>query len=98
MHGHQSGSAIAPSRKPRPSIRHHGDYIMGYMLNAGFAEDVKAWHEKHPHTQSSLFSGIEPDAPEELKVDDTLTFHRHQRRKIPQDDGWLQGFATTARI
>ena len=25
-------------------IRHHGDYIMGYILNAGFAEDVKAWH------------------------------------------------------
>lgn len=43
-------------------IRHHGDYIMGYMLNAGFAEDVKAWHEKHPHTYLH-FSGISPMRP-----------------------------------
>lgn len=45
-------------------IRHHGDYIMGYMLNAGFAEDVKAWHEKHPHTRLHFFWD-QPDAPEE---------------------------------
>lgn len=25
-----------------------GDYILGYMLNAGFAEEVNSWHEAHP--------------------------------------------------
>lgn len=62
-------------------IRHHGDYIMGYMLNAGFAEDVKAWHEKHPHTRLHFFWD-QQDAPEELKVDDTLSFHRINDEKF----------------
>lgn len=76
-------------------IRHHGDYIMGYMLNAGFAEDVKAWHEKHPHTQLHFFWD-QPDAPEELKVDDTLTFHRINDEKFLKMMAGCKAFATTA--
>lgn len=76
-------------------IRHHGDYIMGYMLNAGFAEDVKAWHEKHPHTYLHFFWD-QPDAPEELKVDDTLTFHRINDEKFLKMMAGCKAFATTA--
>mgnify|MGYP004572494899 FL=1 len=76
-------------------IRHHGDYIMGYMLNAGFAEDVKAWHEKHPHTQLHFFWD-QPDAPEELKVDDTLSFHRINDEKFLKMMAGCKAFATTA--
>ena len=76
-------------------IRHHGDYIMGYMLNAGFAEDVKAWHEKHPHTHLHFFWD-QPDAPEELKVDDTLTFHRINDEKFLKMMAGCKAFATTA--
>lgn len=76
-------------------IRHHGDYIMGYMLNAGFAEDVKAWHEKHPHTRLHFFWD-QPDAPEELKVDDTLTFHRINDEKFLKMMAGCKAFATTA--
>ena len=76
-------------------IRHHGDYIMGYMLNAGFAEDVKAWHKKHPHTQLHFFWD-QPDAPEELKVDDTLSFHRINDEKFLKMMAGCKAFATTA--
>lgn len=68
---------------------------MGYMLNAGFAEDVKAWHEKHPHTYLHFFWD-QPDAPEELKVDDTLTFHRINDEKFLKMMADCKAFATTA--
>lgn len=76
-------------------IRHHGDYIMGYMLNIGFAEDVKAWHEKHPHTPLHFFWD-NPDAPEELKVDETLTFHRLNDVKFLKLMAGCKAYASTA--
>lgn len=36
-----------------------GGYILGYMLNAGFAEEVNAWHREHPDV-SLRFSGTMP--------------------------------------
>lgn len=76
-------------------VRHHGDYIMGYILNAGFAEDVKAWHYKHPHTRLHFFWD-KKDAPEELKIDDTLTFHRINDVKFLKYMAGCKAYATTA--
>lgn len=75
--------------------RHHGDYIMGYILNAGFAENVKAWHAKHPQTQLHFFWDMH-DAPEEQKVDDTLTFHRIDDVKFLSLLAGCKAYATTA--
>ena len=82
-------------REVKTTIRHHGNYIMGYILNAGFAEDVKAWHEKHPHTQLHFFWD-KPGAPEELKIDDTLTFHRINDVKFLKLLAGCKAYATTA--
>ena len=76
-------------------VRHHGDYIMGYILNAGFAEDVKAWHYMHPHTRLHFFWD-KKDAPEELKIDDTLTFHRINNVKFLKYMAGCKAYATTA--
>ena len=76
-------------------VRHHGDYIMGYILNAGFAEDVKAWHYMHPHTRLHFFWD-KKDAPEELKIDDTLTFHRINDVKFLKYMAGCKAYATTA--
>lgn len=76
-------------------VRHHGDYIMGYILNAGFAEDVKAWHYKHPHTRLHFFWD-KKDVPEELKIDDTLTFHRINDVKFLKYMAGCKAYATTA--
>lgn len=54
----------------RNALRHRGDYITGYVLNAGFSEDIIRWHEAHPTTPLHFFW----DKPNR-KIDDTLTFH-----------------------
>lgn len=82
-------------KEVKTTIRHHGDYIMGYMLNTGFAEDVRAWHAKHPHTHLHFFWD-KTDAPEELKVDDTLTLHRLDDVKFLKMMAGCRAYATTA--
>ena len=51
-----------------------GDYILGYMLNAGFAEEVNAWHEAHPEVPLHFFWDNAAEAPVKV-VDDTLSFY-----------------------
>jgi uncharacterized protein (TIGR00661 family) len=52
-----------------------GDYILGYMLNAGFSEQVLNWHYEHKDVFLYFFWD-KKDVPEELQIDDTLTFHQ----------------------
>lgn len=34
-----------------------GDYIHGYMVNAGFSENVMKWHRQHPGIPLRFFLG-----------------------------------------
>ena len=45
-------------REAKTIIRHHGNYIMGYILNAGFAEDVefRMWEN---HADTRIMAAIE---------------------------------------
>jgi uncharacterized protein (TIGR00661 family) len=52
-----------------------GDYILGYMLNAGFSEQIIDWHSEHTDVRLHCFWDNE-DAPKELHVNETLTFHQ----------------------
>ena len=52
-------------------------------------------NENHPHTRLHFFWD-QPDAPEELKVDDTLTFHRINDEKFLKMMAGCKAFATTA--
>lgn len=52
----------------------HG-YIHGYMLNRGYATEIKAWHLKHPKIPLHFFWDNR-EAAEETRIDDTLTFHK----------------------
>ncbi|MDR1886355.1 MAG: glycosyltransferase [Prevotellaceae bacterium] len=52
-----------------------GNYILGYMLNAGFSEQVLDWHCKHRDVLLHFFRD-QKDDPEELQIDETLTFHQ----------------------
>lgn len=72
-----------------------GDYVMGYMLNAGFYADVISWHREHPDTPLHFFWD-KKGAPEELKVDDTLTLHAINDEKFLQYMAGCQSYATTA--
>ncbi len=70
-------------------------YILGYILNPAFADEVKEWHKAHPEVKLHLFWD-KRDAPETLVVDDTLTFHRIDDRKFLDMMAGCSGYATTA--
>ncbi len=52
-----------------------GDYIHGYMVNSGYADNVIAYHDSHPELPMHFFWD-KPDAPEEMKVAVNLSFHQ----------------------
>lgn len=51
-----------------------GDYLLGYMLNPGYEEEVRAWHEVHPEVPLRFFWD-KKGVPKVWKVDDTLTLY-----------------------
>jgi uncharacterized protein (TIGR00661 family) len=57
--------------RPNPN----GNFVLAYLLNHGYAEQIIAWHKKNPQTVLNCFYD-KPDAPPEYRYDDTLTFHR----------------------
>lgn len=78
--------AITPQKKP---------FILGYVVNNAYAEEVKAWHKKNPDTELHFFWD-KKDAPEVLKIDQNLHFHRIDDLKFLEYMGDCSGFATTA--
>jgi uncharacterized protein (TIGR00661 family) len=52
-----------------------GNYILGYMLHAGFSEQVTDWHNRNKET-SLYFFWDKKEVAKELQVDETLTFHQ----------------------
>ncbi len=72
-----------------------GGYILGYMLNPGYADEVKAWHRKHPEVVLHLFWD-KKGAPETLEVEPGLTFHCIDDRKFLEMMAGCSGYATTA--
>jgi uncharacterized protein (TIGR00661 family) len=53
----------------------HGQAVLVYLLNHGYAEQIIRWHMAHPATVLHCFYD-KPGAPAETRVDPTLTFHR----------------------
>ncbi|HCC52383.1 MAG TPA: hypothetical protein DEQ30_10280 [Porphyromonadaceae bacterium] len=72
-----------------------GGYILGYMLNQGYAAEVRKWHEEHPDVKLHFFWD-KKDAPEEWAVDDTLTFHRINDEQFLHYMEHCSGYITTA--
>lgn len=72
-----------------------GDYLHGYLLNAGFGVDVRRWHESHPETPLHFFWD-KADESDELRVDKTLTFHRINDVKFLRYMTGCKAYATTA--
>jgi uncharacterized protein (TIGR00661 family) len=58
-----------------------GRFVLVYLLNHGYAEQIIAWHKKNPQTPLHCFYD-KPDAPPESRYDDTLTFHRLDGEKF----------------
>lgn len=70
-------------------------YILGYVLNPAYADEVREWHKKHRDTKIHLFWD-KKDAPETLEDGAGLTFHKLDDKKFLQMMGSCSGYATTA--
>jgi len=58
-----------------------GEFVLIYLLNHGYAEQIIRWHEANPKTSLHCFYD-KPGAPAEDRRDDTLTFHQLDGEKF----------------
>lgn len=72
-----------------------GDYLHGYMVNSGFGDEIRQWHAAHPAVPLHFFWD-KKEAPAELRVDDTLTFHRLDDASFLHYLAGAKAYATTA--
>lgn len=72
-----------------------GDYILGYMLNAGFADEVTAWHREHPSVPLHFFWDNADEAPVKV-VDDTLSFYYLNDTEFLRQMAGCRAYASTA--
>lgn len=72
-----------------------GDHFLVYMVNHGYADEVKAFHAKHSEVPIHCFWD-KKDEPEILKVDDTLTIHQLDDEKFLSYMASCKGYLTTA--
>jgi uncharacterized protein (TIGR00661 family) len=70
-------------------------YLLGYLLNPGYADEVREWHARHPETKLHIFWD-KKDAPETLETTPGLTFHRIHDQKFLTLMAGCSGYATTA--
>jgi uncharacterized protein (TIGR00661 family) len=56
-------------------------YILGYILNASYGEEIEKWHQQHPERELHIFWD-KKDAPEELQITPKLTFHKINDEKF----------------
>lgn len=72
-----------------------GDYLHGYMVNSGFGENIKKWHNEHPEVPLHFFWDKQ-DEDEVCRIDDTLSFHQLDDFKFLRYMSGCKGYATTA--
>lgn len=72
-----------------------GGYIHGYMLNAGFSQDVLAWHSAHPEVPLRFFWDRADEAPVKV-VDDTLSFYYLDDEEFLRQMAGCKAYASTA--
>ncbi len=58
-----------------------GDFVLVYLLNHGYAEQIIAWSATHPQTKLHCFYD-KPGAPAEYQHSPSLTFHRLDGEKF----------------
>jgi len=73
----------------------NGNHFLVYMVNHGYSKEVRAFHEKHPEVPIHCFWD-KKDEQTELKVDETLTFHKLDDKKFIHFMSSCKGYLTTA--
>ncbi len=58
-------------------------YLLGYILNHGFAKEIIEWHSKNPHQVVHVFWD-HPDMPDDYTPHANLTFHPLNDHTFPE--------------
>ncbi len=75
--------------------RRQESFLLAYLLNHGYADEIIRWHTRHPETPLHCFWDHRAAAPVE-RYDDTLTFHRLDDEKFLALMARCRGLLTTA--
>jgi len=83
----------------RPAVRRASTcaepFLLLYLLNRGYLDDVRCWHDRHPATRLHVFvqrSG----APPHERVDETLTLHQLDGARFVSMMARCRGVVSTA--
>ena len=79
----------------RPDGVRDGDYILGYMLNSGFADEVIAWHNANPSVPLHFFWDNAVEAPVK-KVDETMSLYYLDDKEFVRQMAGCRAYASTA--
>lgn len=72
-----------------------GIYLHGYLLNSGFSEEVKTWHQSHPEVPCHFFWD-KKGVPDTVNVDESLSFHQLNDVRFLKYMAGAKAYATTA--
>lgn len=94
---HHNIVVVPPLLRPEVMELHpvSGDYIHGYMLNSGFARDVREWHAEHPEVPLRFFWD-NWEAEKITKIDDTLSFYQLDDKEFLRQMAGCRAYASTA--
>lgn len=94
----RSGIDVVPPllRREVMSLRpSQGDYVLGYMVNSGFASQVDQWHKMHMNIRLRFFWDKKGET-EAKRVDDSLTFYPLDDRNFLLQMAGCKAYASTA--
>lgn len=72
-----------------------GNYIHGYLLNSGFADEIETYHKAHPETPLRFFWD-KKGASQQVRVDETLSFFQLDDTSFLKSLAGCKAYATTA--
>jgi uncharacterized protein (TIGR00661 family) len=72
-----------------------GQFLLGYMVNHGYAEQIQDWHQQNPEWVVHVFWD-KPGAPNCEEVRPNLFFHTLHERKFLTMMAECSGYITTA--
>lgn len=79
----------------RQPLDRQEEFLLVYLLNEGYSQELIEWHKKHPEVPVHCFWDRTDVAPEE-RYDDTLTFHQLDDEKFLRLMARCSGLAATA--
>jgi uncharacterized protein (TIGR00661 family) len=73
----------------------NGNYLLVYLLNSGYMEDIIKWHKENPETELHCFVD-KKDMDDTYNYNKNLTFHRLNDKKFLDMMANSKGLVTTA--